>query len=118
MPTTPNQITGGGFQTILGDPIAGGYLELVLSDDCIANTTTQICAGTTITVKLDTNGDIVTSPPALIWPNDALSPPTSYYTVRAYNANGQIVWGPNAQRILQSPSPYSLGAWIPGETDL
>lgn len=118
MPTTTNEIAGGAFQTILGDTIANGYLTFELSEDCIANTTTQVCAGAKITVQLDSNGNVIASSAVQLWPNDVLTPALSYYTVSAFTAQGQIAWGPNAQRVLSSPSPFLLGAWVPGETDL
>jgi hypothetical protein len=113
--STPNQITGGAFNDVLGNPLANGYLILELNQDATvtASTTTQVCAGSTIKVPLNSNGNVVTSPAYSFWTNDDLTPTTTGYLVTAYTASGQRVWGPSLQYILASPSPFDIGAWVP-----
>lgn len=110
---TKNQLSGGGFQDATGAPLANGYLQMELSQDAQVNGNTQVFAGYTITINLDANGNVVSSPAQSVWPNDVLSPAGTFYNVSAYSAAGQLVWGPNAQQVLTSPSPYNIGAWVP-----
>ena len=113
--STVNQISGGLFQDNEGNPLANGYLLLELSQDCTVNTTTQVCSNCIIKVPLDVNGNVVVSPVYSLWPNDVLTPSGTFYFISAYTANGELVWGPNCNQILSSPSPFALGALIPGD---
>jgi hypothetical protein len=110
----PNPIIGGGFQDILGTPIANGYLLFELSDSASVNTTTKIAAGFTVKINLDSSGNIVAG--GQIWANDVMTPATTFYSVSAYSAQGQLVWGPNAQQVLTDPFGFDLGTWTPGIT--
>ena len=116
MSVTTNNITSGYFHNLEGDPLADGYLLFELSQDCIVNTTTMICAGFSIQVPLNASGSVVSSP---LWPVDVLTPiyPSLplFYTVTAYSAAGQKVWGPYSQSVNSSPRPFNLGTWIPGK---
>lgn len=119
---TVNQLVGGSFQNILTQPLSNGYLLFKLDQDAIANGTAYIAAGTTFRIDLDSSGNVQTSPPQSIWPNDALVPVNgigendqdTYYFVSGYSSAGQLVWGSNAQQVLSTPSPFDLGTWIPG----
>jgi hypothetical protein len=113
--STVNQISGGLFQDNEGNPLANGYLLLELSQDCTVNTTTQVCSNCIIKVPLDVNGNVVVSPVYSLWPNDVLTPSGTFYFISAYTVNGELVWGPNCNQILSSPSPFVLGALIPGD---
>ena len=113
--STVNQITGGAFQDSEGNPLANGYLIFELNQDEVVNTSTRVCSGKTIQVPLNSSGNAITSPSHSLWPNDVMIPAGSFYSVSAYSANGTLVWGPNAQSVLSSPSPFNLGAWIPGK---
>lgn len=108
------QITGGSFQDPRGAPLASGYLLFKLSQDAQVNGSEEVSSGETLKVPLDANGNIVTSPIQSLWPNDVLLPANTFYMVSAYTAQGQLVWGPNAQTVLSTPSPYNVGAWVPG----
>ena len=112
--STKNQLTGGSFQDVLGNLLANGYLLMELSQDAQTNTGIQIAAGTIVKIPLDASGNIVTSPAYSVWPNDVLSPANTFYNVSAYKANGQLVWGPNAQQVFSTPSPFNVGVWVPG----
>lgn len=111
--STTNQVTGGNWRDISGDPLANGHLTLMLSQDATANTDTQICAGYEVTIPLDSSGNIVTSPAYDVWPNDVLTPSNTFYQVSAYSANGELVWGPAYVRVLSTPSPFLVGVWVP-----
>lgn len=110
---TKNQLTGGAFQDCLGNVLANGYLTLELSQDAQVNTSTQIAAGYKVTIQLDVNGSVKTTPVQSAWPNDVLSPASTFYIVSAFTQNGQLAWGPNPQQVLSSPSPFDIGTWIP-----
>jgi hypothetical protein len=116
MSVTTNNITGGAWQDTQGNILADGYLLFELSQDCIVNSTTMVCAGFAIQVPLNASGSVVSSP---LWPVDLITPryPTLplFYTVTAYSAAGQKVWGPYSQSIKSTPSPFDLGALIPGK---
>lgn len=112
--STVNSLTGGAFQDSDGNVLADGYLVFKLNQDGVVNTSTEVCSGEEITIPLDGSGNIVTSPTYSLWPNDAMTPSGSFYYVSAYAASGQRVWGPNPQTVLSSPSPYNVGAWVPG----
>lgn len=106
------QLSGGAFQDALGNVVANGYMIMQLSQDAQVTGSSpevQITAGRTIKVLLDASGNIKASPAQYAWPNDVLTPANTYYIVSVYTAAGQLVWGPNAQQILSSPSPFDVG---------
>jgi hypothetical protein len=106
-------LTGGTFQDPAGNPIANGTLVLELSQNAIViGTPIEICSGSKILIQLDANGNAVTGQTA--WPNDILTPAKTFYFASVYTANGQLVWGPNAQSILSTFTTFNLGSWIPG----
>lgn len=115
---TKNQLTGGAFQDVEGNALADGYLLMQLSQDSQVNTNTAISAGVVVKIPLDVNGNVITSPTYNVWPNDAMLPLNTYYRVSAYTAVGQLVWGPNAQQVLSTPSPYNVGGWVPGSVNV
>lgn len=111
---TTNQLSGGAFQYPDGTPVTNGSMLLVLSTDATVNSNVQISAGWTVSLPLDANGNVVSSASEVVWPNDVLTPSGSFYMVSVYTENGQLVWGPNAQQVLSTPSPYNVGVWVPG----
>ena len=115
MSNTVNQIVGGLFQDSEGNVLANGYLLFVLNQDGIVNTSVQVCAGYSIQVPLNSSGSVAASPVQNLWPTDVLTPSGNFYMVSAYSASGQLVWGPNPQSVLHTPSPFDLGTWIPGK---
>lgn len=112
--STKIQLSGGSFQDVGGSPLANGYLSMSLSQDGQVNSDAQIAAGYEITITLDSSGSVDTTTPQYVWPNDAITPVNTFYSVSAYSEDGQLVWGPNSQQVLSSPSPFDIGAWIPG----
>ena len=113
--STVNQLTGGVFADSEGNVLANGYLLFELNQDGFVNTNTQVCPGRVIKIPLDSGGNIVFSPAYSLWPNDVLIPSGSFYLVSAYTSKGELVWGPNSQSVLSSPSPFDVGNWIPGK---
>lgn len=112
--SSPVQLINGGFQDAEGNPLDGGYLEFELNQDSSVNGL-NICAGVTIKILLDTNGDVATSPSAQnMWGNDVLSPINSYYRVTGFSAKGQICWGPNNQQVVGNGT-FDLSTWIPNQ---
>lgn len=112
--SSPVQLTGGAFQDAVGNPLANGYLQFTLSQDAQVNSNTEVGSGIVTTITLDADGNVGTSPPQSVWPNDVLVPVDTFYTVSAFSQEGQLVWGPNAVQVFSSPSPYNIGAWVPG----
>lgn len=116
--STKVQLSGGAFQDVQGNKLASGYLLMTLSQDAsVSSPASQIAAGYTVKILLDANGNVSTTTPQYVWPNDVLSPTNTFYSVNAYTANGELVWGPNSEQVLSSPSPYDIGAWTPGVTN-
>jgi hypothetical protein len=117
--SSPVNISGGSFQDSEGNLLSGGYLTFELNQEGVVNTSTVVCAGRVITVPLDSFGNVfyTSIPPhtgnTFMWANDEL-PAGSFYMVSAFTASGIRVWGPNPQRILSTPAPFDLGAWVPG----
>lgn len=109
---TKNQLTGGAFQDALGNPLAGGYLELQLSQDAVTSDSEQVAAGYIVQIDLDANGNVAAG--QYVWPNDVLTPASTFYNVSAFTSKGVRVWGPNAQQVFSSPSPFDVGVWVPG----
>jgi hypothetical protein len=110
-----NQLTGTFAEPHFGPipAVANGYLKFRLSQDCVVNSSTLVCAGYEIQINLGPTGNILLSPAQNIWPNDAMTPNATGYHVSAYTPNGQLVWGPNLVQVLSSPSPFNTDAWIP-----
>lgn len=108
-----NQLSGGGFQDLAGNPLAFGYLLFYLNEDVVAYGS-AISGNEAVKILLDTDGNIQTNPAQSIWPNDAESSGNTYYLVSAYSAAGQLVWGPNAQQVLSTPTPFDVSVWVPG----
>jgi hypothetical protein len=112
------QLSGGAFQDPAGNPLVNGYLLFSLSQDGLVNGSSQIAAGREIKVILDSSGNVVSSPAQYIWPNDVIVPANTFYTVSGYTSAGQLVWGPNSQQVLSSPSPYNITVWVPSSVNL
>ncbi len=122
MPSTKIMLAGGAFQDALGDVVENGYMLMQLSQDAQVTGSSpevQITAGRVIKILLDSSGNVQASPAQYAWPNDVLTPANTYYTVSVYTAAGQLVWGPNSQQVLSSPSPYDVGAgWSPARVNI
>lgn len=113
---TPNlQIELGNFVDMEGTPLSGGYLLWELShDERYSVSNSQIVAGLKIRITLDTNGNVPTNPPTLIYSNDTLTPTGSFYTVRAFKSDGTEAWK-SAQyfQLNAAPDPLDLGTLVP-----
>lgn len=116
--STKVQLQGGAFQDVQGNKLASGYLLMTLSQDAsVTSPASQIASGYTVKILLDGSGNVQTSPAQFVWPNDVLVPANTFYSVTAYTAAGELVWGPNSEQVLSSPSPFDIGAWAPGVTN-
>lgn len=111
-----NQITGGGFQDSEGNLLAEGYVILQLNHDAFTDYTfaTLVCAGQEIHYALDSSGNLNGN----AWPNDQLVDvwtldTDTYYMAKAFTADGQLAWGPNAIYILSTPSPFVITSVAP-----
>ncbi len=116
-------ITDGGFQDILGNKLAKGYLQARLQQD--VGLGVQVAAGRLNTIPLDVDGNVLGE--ITLW-----GPAT--YAVKAYDFRGQHVWtantnipdAPTYSLTPSSPTPtvptvvqsssgdYSTGAVLPG----
>lgn len=105
-----NQIIGGTFQGPDGSILANGYITFEINSTAVVNTSTRVCNQKTITVNLDNNGNVPSSPVVSLWPNDIVG---GQYKLSAYTQQGQLVYGPVPAVILSSPSPFNLGALVP-----
>jgi hypothetical protein len=112
MTASPVQLTGGNFQDSEGNPLVNGYLKMKLSQDGTIMGVGAICSGVEITIQLDANGSVVTSPAQSVWGNDIIVPANTYYTVTGYTAAGQPAWGPNVQQVVGGPT-FDVGTWVP-----
>lgn len=114
MAATKTQLIGGAFQDGEGNPLDLGYLKMKLNQDASVSGVGNICSGIEITIQLDANGNVVTSPAQSVWANTGgvLSPINTYYRVTGYTAAGQRAWGPNNQQV-GSGATFNLGSWVP-----
>lgn len=115
------QLINGNFQDDEGNVLANGYLTMQLSQDAQVSVSGspvgQVGAGIRVKVPLDSSGNIQGTPgdnltPICIWPNDVMAPTGTYYTVRAYSAVGQLVWGPQVVTVTGA-SPFDCDTWTP-----
>jgi hypothetical protein len=87
---TPVTLNAGGFTDCLGNPVAYGYLNLVLSDDQQGTGITQsgqVMAGQPVTVHLDAEGNVQNGG-YFVWPNAN----GSFYLVKLYKADGTFAF--------------------------
>ena len=114
MAATKTQLTGGGFQDGEGNPLALGYLKMKLNQDASVSGVGNICSGVEITIQLDVNGNVVTSPAQSVWANTGgvLSPINTYYKVTGYTQEGQRAWGANNQQVAAGAT-FNVGTWVP-----
>ena len=98
MPKTP--ITGGNFQSAAGTPLANGYVTFRLNKDAVVGNV-QVSSRILVTLPLDARGDLS----GAIWPNDQMTPTDTVYFVRAYTAQGQLVW---EAELYISTQPFPL----------
>lgn len=109
------RIINGAFQNALGAPLNGGSLKIRLNTDAQVGTT-QLFASTVVTVPLDANGNV--SGTVLLWPNDQMTPTTAAYVVKAFDAAGQLTWGPNLVIIPSGAGSYDLSNWVPSVSNV
>jgi hypothetical protein len=111
---TKTQLIGGAFQDGEGNPLSLGYLKMKLSQDASVSGVGNICSGIEITIQLDVDGNVVTSPAQSVWANTGgiLAPINTYYKVTGYTAAGQRAWGTNNQQVAAGAT-FNLGSWVP-----
>lgn len=100
------------YADVVGNPIANGFLLLNLSEDALSPTG-EVCSGLTIRVPLDDTGTITGSP--TFWPNADLTPDDTYYALRAYTAQGQLVLGPLSV-IIGGGGPFTITSFTGGSS--
>lgn len=115
MPATKVQLIGGQFQDSEGNKLALGYLVMKLAMDANISGVGNIASGIEITIQLDSNGSVVSSPIQSVWGVDQMLPPNNYYRVTGYTAAGQPAWGPNNQQVIGSGGTFDVGTWIPNQ---
>jgi Pectate lyase superfamily protein len=110
--STKVQLTGGPFEDAMGNVLANGYLTMTLSQDGTVPSVALVGAGVGITIQLDSNGNIVSSPAQSVWGNDVIRPDNTYYRVTGYTQQGQPAWGSNNQQVVGGPT-FDVGQWTP-----
>lgn len=108
-------LRGGNFQDCLGNPIANGTITFELMGDFATNFEVlpiQVCPGFKVTFTLNSSGSLTFPFGGALWGNDKI-PGTSYYLVSVYTAEGELVWGPNAQTVLADilAEAYDISQW-------
>jgi len=101
----------GSFQDVFGNPIAYGYLILELNQDGVGGGVGQTTAGRKIRIPLDANGTVSSAYTVAL--NSAISPAGTTYAVWAYNAAGQLVWGPNYNLVVAGTLKETVAVWVP-----
>lgn len=96
MPTKISLVGTGAFQDPAGNPIAFGSLTAQLQEDIVSGVN-QICAGITVTLNLDANGNIAAGS---LWP--------AVYLFTVYTAQGQRVWE-NQINVSEFIPPLPVG---------
>ena len=116
MAATKAVLMGGAFQDGLGNVLANGYLTMKLSQDAAVSGVGIICSGIEITINLDVNGNVVSSPAQSVWANTGgvLSPVNTFYKVTGYTAKGQRAFGPSNQQVAAGAT-FNLGSWVPNQ---
>ena len=78
------------FQSPSGAPVVGGQVRLRLNFDISQGLSTdpQVAAGVEVTGTLDSNGSVT----LLLWSTSQLQPSGAVYFVRAFSAQGQLVY--------------------------
>jgi hypothetical protein len=106
-----NQIDGGAFQDMEGNTLAFGFITMQLSQECSETVDPGIVgSANTITIPLNAQGNIAGT--VSVWPNNQLTPSTSFYTVNAYTYQGVQAWSsPQNVTVPSTPSPYNVGNW-------
>ena len=80
------------FTDAEGQPLANGSLEIQLTKDAqdpVLNL--QLASGRTCHLPLDAGGNITGSGTTFFYPNSELSPSDTFYILRAFSAQGQLV---------------------------
>lgn len=110
------QLTGGGFTDAAGNVLAFGTLVMQLSQDgVLSEGQGQVSGAIKISILLDINGDVSTSPAQYVWPTDELSPAGTTYTAWVYAADGQLAWGPNYNLTVPTGATFNIDNWTPNE---
>lgn len=108
-----NDLVGGNFRDLEGEPLANGYLTFELShDEQESATPSQVVGGLINTISLDNTGNVAAGQG--VEANDTMNPSGSYYIVRAFRSDGTRAWrAAQFVTIPSSPSPYNLSAIVP-----
>jgi len=106
----PKTLTNGSFQFPTGALVAGGTLQLDLSDSAAIIAGGQL-APRSVRFTLDTNGDVLSSPASIIYGNDELTPSGTFYRATVRDATGTQVY--SQIWILQGTSPIDLDLLVP-----
>lgn len=108
------QLVGGPFEDFAGNPIAGGTLVLQLSQDAqLTLGQGQLGGGRTVTLLLDSDGNVSTSPPQYVWPTDQMAPTGVTYRGQVFTAQGQLVWGPTYSLTIPTGATFNVDNWTP-----
>lgn len=93
------------YSTPAGQPLSFGYILIALSSDAFSPGG-QVSQRRIVKIPLDVNGEIIGSD--LFWSNYDLLPVNTYYILRAYTEEGQLVLGP-LKVLLPLPNTIGFG---------
>jgi hypothetical protein len=79
------------FLDAAGNPLSNGFIILKAAKDVFC-------------VWLDRRGNVTDSP--LV--------PTGKSEATAHSSDGTPVWDPHDVPVLDTPSPFNIGTWVPG----
>lgn len=105
------QVIGGSFTDSYGAPLAGGKVVFSLSYDSeVSCTAAQICSGVSVSVTLDSTGNIPSSPVFSLWPNDILVNliNSTFYYMTVYSSQGEQILNTHIL-VPTSSSPWNVG---------
>jgi len=88
-----------------GNVLSNGYILLELNED-VKSPSGSLCQGMTLRGTLDANGALVSVPQ--VWPNSQLSPSDSYYILRGFTSDGELVLGPLKVIVYQQISGFGI----------
>jgi hypothetical protein len=100
-----SQPFGGPWLDASGNPLANGTLSIRMTNDAVA-ASLQICAGRTVIVTLDGDGNFPDD--VTLVSTGTMSPSSTTYIVTAYSQKGQLVWGPSQMTFTPVSEDFVL----------
>jgi sugar lactone lactonase YvrE len=109
------QLTGGGYQDFLGNPLANGYLMMKINNPVEAYTVgNDVIEGNDIQfrISLDNNGNVATTPAQYVYSTSSLTP-TCTYVVQAFAFDGTTTSAPQIVTVPNTAAQFNTALWVP-----